>query len=97
MEEMLEYCSEVTGCEEQVVEKVVDAFLDKIVDELAQGRSVDLGKGFGIFSAKLRTAHLQEGSPRTPKDSRYKVVFRENSGMKQRLKIVECNGKEEKQ
>lgn len=88
MEEMLEYCSEVTGCDEKVVEKVVDAFLDKIVEELSQGNSVDLGKEFGIFSAKLRTSHLQEGSPRTPKDSRYKVVFRENSGMKRRLKVT---------
>lgn len=97
MDEMLEYCSEVTGCEEQVVEKVVDAFLGKIVDELSQGKSVDLGREFGIFSTKLRTAHLQEGSPRTPKDSRYKVIFRENSGMKQRLKIVKGNNLTESQ
>lgn len=87
MEEVLKYCSEVTGCEEQIVQKVVDAFLDKIVDELAQGNSVDLGKEFGMFTTKLRTSCRQENSPRTPKDSRYKVIFRENSGMKKRLKI----------
>lgn len=96
MNEMLEYCSRTTGYEEQVVEKVVDTFLSKIVDELSHGNSVDLGREFGKFSTKLRTSHLQENSPRTPKDSRYKVVFRENSGMKKRLKIMENNGEEEK-
>lgn len=87
MEELFQYCSEQTGCELQLVERIIHSFLEKIAQELSQGQSVDLGKEFGIFHAKLRTGAVGENSPRTPKASRYRVIFRENSGLRQRLKL----------
>lgn len=87
MEELLHYCSTKTGYEKQIVERVVDSFLSKIAQELSDGHSVDLGAGFGTFSVKLRTGKVQENSPRTPKASRYRVIFRENNGLKQQLKL----------
>lgn len=53
---------------------------------LSAGHEVNHGENSGTFSVKLRTNHLTENSPRTPKNSRYKVILRENSGLKQRLK-----------
>ena len=87
MEELLKRCCDETGLEKAVVETAVSSFLGQIVKELSQGHTVDLGKGFGVFTPKLRTSHLQENSPRTPKDSRYKVVFREGAEMRQKLKV----------
>lgn len=87
MDELLQSCSEVTGYRKQDVEMIVGEFLEQIVQELAKGHSVDLVKGFGVFSVKLRTSKLQENSPRTPKQSHYRVFFRENNGLRKRLKI----------
>ena len=75
------------GCGREQAEQIIALFLSEIVEELAQGHKVDLGPEFGVFSVKLRTGAAAEGSPRTPKDSRYKVIFRENSGMRKQLKI----------
>ena len=86
MEELFQYCSAQTGCELQVVERIIHSFLDKIAQDLSQGQSVDLGKEFGVFHVKLYTGMVAENSPRTPKASRYRVIFRENSGLRQRLK-----------
>ena len=87
MNEYIKRCSQKTGCEEATAEQVVKAFLDTIVEELSQGNTVDLGPEFGVFSARLRESHLADNSPRTPKDSHYKVVFREGRGMQKRLKV----------
>ncbi len=87
MEKLLQYCSMATGYEQQTVAVIVNSFLDKIAQELSEGNTIDLGENFGTFSVKLRTGAVQPGSPRTPKDSRYRVVFRENNGLKKRLKL----------
>lgn len=86
MDKLLEECCASTGYEKAVVDNVVKCFLEKIVDELSQGNRVDLGEDFGTFSVKLRTGKPQENSPRTPKDSHYRTIFRENRGMRKRLK-----------
>lgn len=87
MEELLRYCSNETGYDRQVVDEVVNVFLEKIVQELSEGNEVNLGENFGIFKVKLRTENMQENSPRTPKAKRYRAIFRENNGMRKRLKI----------
>ncbi len=71
------------------MENVIAAFLAEITGKLSQGHTVDLGEEFGVFSVRLQTDYLAENSPRNPKDSRYKVIFRENNGMKRRLKVKE--------
>lgn len=50
MDELLQSCSEVTGYRKQDVEMIVGEFLEQIVQELAKGHSVDLGKGFGVLA-----------------------------------------------
>lgn len=80
LEQRLQYCSTVTGDEEQEVGATISSFLDKIAQELSEGHAVDSGACFGIFTVKLRTEQLQPGSPRTRKAERYHVVFREKAG-----------------
>lgn len=87
LEELLQACGEETGCGPEMADRIVTCFLNRLVEELAMGQTVDLGREFGVFSVKLRTAHLAENSPRTPKDSHYKVVFREGNGMAKKLKV----------
>lgn len=84
MEELLQHCSQVTGYEKKVVENVVAQFLELIVQQLKNGHSVDLGESFGtFFGVKMRAPKLSENSPRTPKQIRSLVVFRESSGLRQ--------------
>ena len=45
------------------VERIVDAFFDSIVDQLASGGRVEL-RGFGAFSVKARDARVGR-NPRT--------------------------------
>ena len=89
MEELFQYCTARTGLEKAEVEAVINAFLNKITQELSQGHAVDLGEDFGVFTVKLRTGSVPEGSTRTPKASRYRTIFRENKGMRKRLKLPE--------
>ena len=95
MEKLLQYCCTETGCDRAEVEAVINAFLDGIVCELSKGHSVDLGDAFGVFSVSLREGSVNEGSPRKPKASRYRTFFRENKGMRRRLKIAEKTNAEE--
>ena len=87
MEELFQYCADRTGLEKSEVEAVINVFLDKIVETLSQGNTVDLGDDFGVFTVKLRTGSVPETSPRTPKASSYRTIFRENKGMRRRLKV----------
>lgn len=87
MKEFAEKCSRKVGCPEAVAEKVIEVFLESVAEELAQGNTVDLGVNFGVFSTRLREAHLAQDSPRTGKSSRYKIVFREGRGLRKRLKV----------
>ncbi len=87
MKEILEQCKTETGYSMEDIEKIVGVFLDTVTDELSQGHTVDLGSDFGEFSVRLRESKLNVNSPRTPKDSHYKVLFREGNGMKKRLKV----------
>lgn len=87
MKQFAERCSREAGCKESVAEKVIEIFLECIAEELSQGNPVDLGAEFGVFTTRLREAHLAHNSPRTAKDSRYKVVFREGRELRKRLKI----------
>jgi nucleoid DNA-binding protein len=88
LEELLQHCCQETGADRETVEKVVNTFLDGIVSELSQGNTVNLGEDFGTFSAAFRDGgNVQANSPRTPKQSRYLTVFRENKGMKRRMVI----------
>lgn len=94
MKELLQACSEAAGCEETVAEAVINQFLSEIVQELSEGHTVDLGPDFA-YSRELRTGAVQNGSPRTPRDAHYKVVFRENKGMARRLKVLSYGKSEE--
>lgn len=87
VKELLQHCSTETGLDEKEVQAVIDAFLDGIVRELSHGHAVDLGDDFGVFSARLRIGKVAEGSPRKPKESRYLTLFRENKGMRSRMKL----------
>lgn len=85
MKDLLFECSKNTGCDEDLVEKVVSCFLNIIANRLSKGRAVDLGDSFGAFIIRERTGNV-ENSPHTHKTDRYKVCFREGKILKHRLK-----------
>ncbi len=87
--QLITYSAAAADCSREQAVLLLDAMLDKMANELASGQTVDLGEGFGTFEPRLREAHLAPGSPRTPKDSRYKVVFREGRNLRKRLKVTE--------
>lgn len=62
LDELLRACGEAAGYDQQTVCRVLSVFMDRLVEELAKGNTVDLGKGFGVFKAKLRPSHLAENS-----------------------------------
>lgn len=71
------------------VEKVVSAFFDAIVDQLAEGGRVEL-RGFGAFSTRQREARTGR-NPRTgePVDVPAKRVpyFKPGKEMRERLNV----------
>ena len=87
MNELAEHCNKVTGYAEIAAESIITQFLAGIANELSAGYEVNLGENFGSFSVRWRTDRLAENSPRAPENSRYKVIFLEKNGLKQRLKV----------
>ncbi|MBN1404930.1 MAG: integration host factor subunit beta [Candidatus Omnitrophica bacterium] len=77
-----------TGIKQIITKKVIQKTLDKIVDILAKGETIEL-RNFGIFKVKARKARIAR-NPRTgetvqvaPKKA---VVFKPGLVMKQKVK-----------
>ena len=55
--------SEKTGHKKVVIKKIIQAFIDEIIDELAQGNRLEF-REFGVFEIKTRAARKAR-NPRT--------------------------------
>jgi nucleoid DNA-binding protein len=87
LEELLQRCTQRTGYTDDVVEHVIDTFLDEISSELSKGKDVNLGENFGRFIVRLPKGNVCEASSKTPKLRHYKAFFREGKALKKRLRL----------
>ena len=85
--ELVDRIADQTGGTRVVVKKVVQSFLDEIINELAQGNRLEF-RDFGVFETKERAARIAQ-NPKTlqrvhvpPKRT---VKFKVGRLMKQRL------------
>jgi len=80
--------AEETGLTQVAVKEVVQKFLDYIVDELAEGRSVEF-RNFGVFETVYRKPRMGR-NPRFPEQEveipgRYVAHFKPGKIMKARI------------
>lgn len=86
-EMVVEIASE-TGLTQLAVKEVVQKFLDKIVDELADGENVEF-RNFGVFQRVYRKPRIGR-NPRRPQETvqipgRWVIRFKPGKEMKIRL------------
>jgi nucleoid DNA-binding protein len=77
-----------TGIKQIVVKKVIQRYLDRIIDILAKGETIEL-RNFGVFMVKSRKARTGR-NPRTgetvPVPPKKVVTFKPGLVMKQKVK-----------
>ncbi len=81
---------EKVECEQVLVRRVIQAFMDEIIDELARGNRVEF-RDFGTFRA-VRKPPRSARNPRTGETvhvaARTKVVFKPGRKMKRKAQAV---------
>lgn len=92
--ELVDRIAEQAGSKRVVVKKIVQTFLDEVVNELSRGSRLEF-RDFGVFETKLRAARKAQ-NPKTleqvhvpPKRT---VKFKVGRLMKQRLQAVAGGG-----
>lgn len=91
--ELIDRIAEQEGCKRVVVKRVIQAFLDSIIGELAKGNRLEF-RDFGVFESKLRAAR-QAQNPKTMQKvlvpSKRTVKFKVGRVMKKRLHEIPPN------
>ncbi len=85
--ELVDRIAEQTGSKRVLVKKIVQIFLDEIIDELGNGNRLEF-RDFGVFEAKVRAARTAQNPKtleRVPVPSKRTVRFKVGRLMKQRL------------
>ncbi len=77
-----------TGLTQLAVKEVIQKFLDKVVDELAEGQNVEF-RNFGVFQCVYRKPRIGR-NPRRPEETvqipgRWVIRFKPGKEMKARL------------
>jgi integration host factor subunit beta len=85
--ELIDRISEVTGTKRVLVKKIIQRFLDEIVDELGSGNRLEF-RDFGVFESRVRAARKAQ-NPKTMEKvmvpSKRTVKFKVGRLMKERL------------
>ena len=85
--DIIDRIADAEGCKRVVVKKVIQRFLNTIIDELGQGNRLEF-RDFGVFESKVR-APRQAQNPKTMDKvqvpSRRTVKFKVGRVMKERL------------
>ncbi|MHC4092660.1 MAG: HU family DNA-binding protein [Planctomycetota bacterium] len=85
--ELIDRIAEETDCKRVTVKRIVQVFLDEIIDELGNGNRLEF-RDFGVFEAKVRAARIAQ-NPKTLErvevPSKRTVRFKVGRLMKQRL------------
>ena len=85
--ELADRVADLTGNKRIVVKKVIQTFLDQILDELAKGNRLEF-RDFGVFETKNRAARMAQ-NPKTLEEVRVPakrfVKFKTGRLMKQKV------------
>lgn len=85
--ELIDRISEQTGAKRVLVKKVVQSFLDEIIEELGNGNRLEF-RDFGVFECKIRAARTAQNPKtleRVPVPAKRTVKFKVGRLMKARL------------
>jgi len=85
--ELIDRIAQTEGLKRNVVKKIVQTFLDTIVDELSQGNRLEF-RDFGVFEAKMRASREAQNPKTLDKvrvPSRRTVKFKVGRIMKLRM------------
>jgi integration host factor subunit beta len=90
--ELIDRIAEAHGCRRVLAKKIIQSFLDEIVEELCQANRLEF-RDFGVFESKIRAAR-QAQNPKTMDKvyvpAKRTVKFKVGRVMKQRL--LEADG-----
>ena len=85
--ELVDRVADLTGNKRVVVKKIIQTFLDQIIDELGNGNRLEF-RDFGVFETKRRAARMAQ-NPKTLERVRVpakrSVKFKTGRLMKQKL------------
>jgi integration host factor subunit beta len=88
--ELIDRIAEQTSNKRVVVKRIVQAFLDEIIDELGHGNRLEF-RDFGVFESKYRAARIAQ-NPKTLEPVRVPekrtVKFKVGRLMKQKLETL---------
>ena len=86
--ELIDRIAENEGCKRVLVKRVIQTFLDSVVEELIQGNRLEF-RDFGVFETKVR-APREAQNPKTlekvPVPERRSVKFKVGRVLRERLK-----------
>ena len=85
--ELIDRIAEQEGCKRVVAKRVIQAFLDSIIEELGNGNRLEF-RDFGVFESRVRAARLAQNPKtmaRVPVPSKRTVKFKVGRVMKERL------------
>ena len=91
--EVIDRIAETLGCKRVLAKRVIQSFLDSIIDELGKGNRLEF-RDFGVFESKIRAAR-QAQNPKTMDKvqvpSKRTVKFKVGRVMKKRLHEIPPN------
>lgn len=85
--ELIDQIADVTGAKRVMVKRIVQEFLDRIVEELGNGNRLEF-RDFGVFESKVRSARMAQNPKtleRVPVPAKRTVKFKVGRLMKERL------------
>ncbi len=88
--ELIDQIAEKEGCKRVLTKRIIQAFLDLIVEELANGNRLEF-RDFGVFESSIRAARRAQNPKTMDKvfvPSRRTVKFKVGRVMKMRLDEV---------
>lgn len=86
--ELIDRIADRTGQKRVVVKRIIQSFLDDIIDELGQGNRLEF-RDFGVFESKVRAARIAQNPKtleRVPVPEKRTVKFKIGRVMKQKLR-----------
>ncbi len=91
--ELIDRIADKEQCKRVLVKRILQSFLDAIVDELSQGNRLEF-RDFGVFESRIRAARLAQ-NPKTmakvPVPPKRTVKFKVGRVMKMRLDEAPLN------
>ena len=85
--ELIDRIAENTQAKRVVVKRIVQSFLDEIIEELTRGNRLEF-RDFGVFETRTRAARIAQNPKtleRVPVDSKRTVKFKMGRLLKEKL------------